>query len=302
MLLLGVFVLLWGSNTVWRLEISGNEQVLAEKIETDLLELGFGVGSRTKGVNYDSLIASYRLFHPEIAWMGIYVQGTTAYVRVIENERREDKIESLLPSHLVASEDAVIESCEISHGTSVVKKGNVVKKGEVLVLGIASGASYDRIMAAEGNIIGRVSKTVSVEIPCTVTEKKEVFRAPVSITLNFFQKKLNIFKKTNKNALDYVIIERKETLCLWKGLPLPLGYTVQEAVYYTEEEVERQASALLLDGMDAIEAQIRNEVGDGELLSKKIYVQEKNGALVIGATIEYTKNIAERLSLVLGDG
>ena len=77
---------------------------------------------------------------------------------------------------------------------------------------------------------------------------------------------------------------------------------MQEAVYYTEEEVERQASALLLDGMDAIEAQIRNEVGDGELLSKKIYVQEKNGALVIGATIEYTKNIAERLSLVLGDG
>ena len=300
--MLGIFLLILGSNTIWRVEVSGNEQISGEEIEADLSALGFGVGSSSQGVDYNTLIAAYRLAHPEIAWMGIYSRGTTAYIRVIENERHEEEGGSLLPSHLVAGEDAVIESCEISHGTSVVRVGSVVKKGDVLALGIAKGSSYDRIMAAEGCIIGRVSKTLSLEIPYVATEKKEVFRKVESISLNFFQKILNFFKNTNKNALDYVIIERKEMLRLWNGITLPFGFTVKEAVYYTEQQVTRNISDLLLEGMNVIEAMIRNEIGSGDLISKNIQVQEKDGSLLVLATVEYTKNIAERLSFALGDG
>ena len=300
--LLGTLLVAIGSNTVWRVDISGNEMISEEKIEEELAEIGFGVGSRCTGTDYDSLIATYRLLHPEIAWMGIYTQGTTAYVRVIENERRKEEKNIVLPSHLIATEDAIIERMEIAHGTSVVRQGSVVKKGDILALGIANGAYYDRILPAEGVVIGKVSKQLSVIIPRVEEEKKEIFREIESLSLNFFQKTINIFKKNNKNALDYVIIKRKEVLRLGERLPLPWGYTVKETVYYTVEQTKREEDVLIRDGMSAMDAMIRNEVGEGELLSKKIHTEEKDGAIVIYATVEYTKNIADRLSFAVGNG
>lgn len=299
---LGMLLLVLGCNVVWRMEITGNDRIPDERIEEELADLGFGVGSFCSAQNYDSLIAVYRSLHPEIAWMGIYTVGTTAYVRVIENERRGGEENQPLPSHLVANADALILETDITHGTAVVQRGSVVKKGDVLVLGVSNGVNYDHVMAASGVVIGRVSERIVVEIPKKIEEKNELYRETVDFSLNFFQKTINIFKKTNKNSSDYVIIKRKEVLHLKEGIILPIGYTVKEAVYYSVEQRERQTEELLREGVSELDAKVRCAVGDGELLSKKIRWEEQDDILVLYATVEYTKNIAERLLISASGG
>ncbi len=293
--LLASLLLFWGTHTVWRVEVSGSETIPAEKIESELLDLGFGIGSRTAQKNYDALITAYRLEHPEVAWMGIYTEGTTAHVRIIENKAHTDTELPLPPSHLVAEADALIVRMDIEHGTAAVKRGEVVKKGDVLVLGYAKGAHEDSVFAAKGSVIGRVTEDISVEIPYKQTVKVEQNREKVQVYLNFFEKNINIFKKSNKNASDYVIIKRKERFSLPGGRSLPFGYTVAEALFFAQTEIELDKDEAIREGMDDLEARIRAAVGDGTLLARSIRIEEKDGSCVLHATVEYTKNIAKRL-------
>lgn len=294
-LLFAVLVLWLGTHRVWRVEVSGNETVTEEAIVEGLSSLGLGIGSNTNVKNADGLIATYLLSHPEIAWMGIYTEGTTAHVRVIENKAMGGSETEDLPSNLVATKDALIVRLEITHGTAAVKQGSVVKKGDILALGLVSGAHYDTLLAAKGEVIGRVSESFRVEIPYVQTEKREKERKKLAFDMIFFEKTINIFKKTSKNPMDYVIIKRKETLSLPNGLPLPLGYVVKEAVFYDETERTLEKGEAILEGAALLEEQIRAAVGDGELLSRQMRIEEKEDACVLYATIEYTQNIAEQL-------
>lgn len=290
--LLGVAVLVWGTHTVWRVEVSGSSR-LSQSVEENLSALGFGVGSRIPQENYDEIIAAYRLAHPEVAWMGIYTEGTTARVRIIEKESHaeEDSL-SNTPSHLVADCDALIVRMEIKEGTAVTRIGDVVKKGEVLALGYMKGAHADRIFAAKGAVIGRVSETITVEIPYVQTEKVETDRRKTQISLIFLKKRINFFKKNNKNAEDYVIIEKKNLFTLPGGIVLPFGFCYTEAICYEEKDVEPAREEIERQGMEQLNAEIKKTVGDGELLFRRVWSEEKDGAYVLHATVDYTRNIA----------
>lgn len=289
-----------GSNTVWCVEVSGNESVSAAEIENGLRVLGYGVGSSTRTEEYDALIAAFRLSHPEIAWMGIYTHGTTAYVRVIETKSSETPPSATPPpSHLVAESDAVIMRMEVDHGTSAVKAGEVVKAGDVLVLGWLKGAHNDRILAAEGRVIGRVRKTFSAEVPYTQAQKTEIDRRKTKISFIFFEKRINIFKKNYKNGSDYVIMERNRSFSFPGGRKLPFGFAVTEEVLYREEACAIDKETACLMGKDSIESQIRQALGDGELLYRRVWIEETQDACVVCATVEYTKNIAVRQPFLL---
>ena len=107
-------------------------------------------------------------------------------------------------------------------------------------------------------------------------------------------KTINIFKKTSKIPMDYVIIKRKEDFTVGK-FTLPFGLTVQEAIYYKEYGRNLSKNEAVFEGGALLEERIRAAVGEGELLARSVRVEEKEGACVLHATIEYTKNIAERL-------
>lgn len=299
-ILLATILLVLGTHTVWRVEISGNTAVSDALIENGLRELGFGVGSPTGTESYDDLIASFRVSNPEIAWMSVYTVGTTAYVRVIENASVEEPLPSPdLPSHLVAGEDAVVLQTEIRHGTVQVQRGEVVKKGDVLVLGWMKGAYHDRILAAEGEVLGRVRESFEVEIPYEQIEKKEIGRQKTKISLIFFEKRLNIFKKTSKSASDYVIIKKDKVFSLPGGRQLPFGFSYEEAISYKESMAVVDPETACLLGKAEIESQIREAVGEGEMLYRRVIAEEKESSCVLYATVEYTKNIAVRQPFVL---
>lgn len=293
-ILLSVFLILFGTSKVWRVEVTGNNHESADSIVENLRNVGFGVGSKTGETDYEEVIAAYRLAHPEIAWMGIYTEGTTAYVRVIETRIGEEEIgrDEKMPSHLTAACDGIILRVDTECGTPVVKAGDVIKKGDTLVLGWMKGAYNDRIFAAKGSVTARVSETFAVEIPYRQSAKTEVGRKKLEISLNFFEKRINFFKKTNKNDLDYVIIEKNRPFYLFGELMLPFGFFTKEAVIYTESEIILDAGSAALLADEELRAQMRQAVGDGDILFQRTWSEEKDGAYVLYATVEYTKNIA----------
>ena len=77
----------------------------------------------------------------------------------------------------------------------MVKIGDAVTKGDLLILGMNSTQDESVPCKAEGEIIGRVNKRISVTVSRKNTEKIEKNRTLVALKIKIFNFSINIFKK-----------------------------------------------------------------------------------------------------------
>ena len=292
------FLLFVGSRYVWRVEVEGNERVPDAVIEENLKSLGFGVGTPFHRVDLSALAEEYRTSFSHVSYMSVYMKGTVARVKVQETDSADvDESEEALPSHLVASRDAVIYRMDVSHGTPVVSVGQVVKKGDVLVSGLVTGAHADTLLAADGRVFGEVSETVLVEISYKQTHQHIKKHEKQQISINFFGKTINIFTNTGKMDQTYGTIERDKIWYLPNGVPLPVSLSVTDRVYYESEEEEIGYAAALRLAQAELKTRLSLLLGEGELLGKIQSVTVKDGKLVLCCTVRYTANIADTVPI-----
>lgn len=121
---------------IWRIEIRGNaslgEDTILEYLKTH--EITYGVPA--KEIDNDALELSLRKDFDPVIWASVYEEGTRLVVCLQEKIAVNDpKTDSGVCTDLVATKDAKIASIITRGGTPCVKKGDSVKKGDVLVLG-----------------------------------------------------------------------------------------------------------------------------------------------------------------------
>lgn len=295
-ILLGVLlfavILVLSGRRVWRVEVEGNEGIPDKVIEENLNELGFGVGCSFHGVDLNALAEQYRISYDSISYMSIYMNGTVARVKVRETKKGEGEEEKNVPTLIVASRDAAVYRIEVSHGTPVVKVGQTVKKGDVLVSGLVSGAHEDTLLSAEGSVWGVVEKVISVDIPYKQTQKMVIDREKSKISLIFFGKTINIFTNTGKIGQSYGTIEENRICYLPGGVSLPLGLSVTERVYYDAEEKKVSETEALRLAHAEMKTRMSALIGQGELLGKEMTVRAEKDKLILECRVRYTENIA----------
>ena len=239
------------SSVVWDIRISGNEEISEEAIEEGLSELGFDIGSFWCFTNRGKLESDFLLNNPEIAWINLNRRGTVAYIRVIENKTESPEIEEpkVGYSNIVAKYDCVIEEITVKSGTAVVKVGDAVKKGDLLVAGVLPYESGGGFCYAEADVIGRVSDTLSAEIDRKYEKKDYRDRKLAKITLNFFNFSINIFKIYGNLTSECDIIKNEIKYLHQDRIELPFSVSISyipifdyETAEYTDEEIIKLVS------------------------------------------------------------
>ncbi len=136
MLLFGTFFLLgiWTvvSAHIWFIDIIGSETVQIDEIFKTLNSLGYKVGMRSDNIDQAGLEMELLKKYPDIAWVGVRVRGTLVEIEIVEKvlpEKTEETTELL-----VAGKDGLIHNLIVFEGTSQVQVGNVVKKGDILII------------------------------------------------------------------------------------------------------------------------------------------------------------------------
>ena len=252
-----LFVLIFSSDFVWDVRIEGCESEDMALIEKELLDSGFGVGTRWSRTDMSRVEIEVLSNSQYVSWLNINRRGSVAYVKVAKKEQHEEQVEKVGYSNVVASCDAVIEEITVVHGTAAVQVGDSVKKGDLLISGVVSTESGTAYCYAEGIILGRVSDKIEVSIDKTrnikVQKNKELTRCDLKI-LNF---SANIFNSYRNLSSECDIIEKKEELRLF-GVEVPISLTrryavsyVAESVQLTSEEMAEEASKRLADLLDA---------------------------------------------------
>ncbi len=253
---------------VWEISISGNDNITAESVEEQLSNAGFGVGTFIPSVDFYTLCNNFMQKTEDFSFVSVNMEGTTAVVEVRERKKIPPE-EEIKASNLVAKYDGQIESMTIYNGKTVVEKGTVVKKGELLVSGFLEKKYGFDIVRSSGSVYAYVSRVLTVDIPFCTEKKVYTGLEKKNVELQFFGKSFSFYSSKQQDMDEYDIITDRERLVLFDAVSLPIiqKTTVQkeyiyETVYVDEESAKKEAERQM-------EALIQNELSDAEVLEIK---------------------------------
>ncbi len=255
-------VLFWlSAHFVWSVRVTGNEKLTATQVRTLLAAGGLEIGSYLPELHMSEIETRVLLESDELAWISVHMEGTVAVVQVIE--RNPPPQNSSLPANLVAARDGQIEYLELYRGTPVVKTGQAVRAGDLLVSGVRDSQTVGfQVTRAAGKVLARTDREFTVEVPLSYEEKVYESAKTGRITLQFFKFSMNFFENSGNRVPLCDIIEMKssaERIGL-KDLPVsvcrqvirpyrtePRQRTPEEALDFAYADLERELSGLSSD-------------------------------------------------------
>ncbi len=286
--------LIVSSRYIWCFEITGNETMTAEEVVAGLTELGCGIGARIKTLDIDDIENKFALYSDNAAWISVNVKGTTARVEVREIYDAESQNKEGKCANLVAAESGEIVYVDVSNGRAVLKAGDVVKAGELLVSGINESKSGKwRYEYAEGAVMARVTRLIRVEISPHIQEKVYTGRETVEREVNIFGKVINLFGKGGNAGTNCDMISVSEKFSFFRDETLPVHVTTN--VYREYETVDKtiSESEAAAAGLTELRHRMDEALLDAELLEKNITADFIDGVYVVECRLYVLTDIAE---------
>ena len=234
---IGIILVMLSRIVVWDIRISGNETVPDTLILTELSECGFSVGTLWSRISLSDIEYDMLDVCEEISWININRVGTVANVQVIERaEGADGNAVEIGYANIVADRDCVIEEITVVAGTPVVKVGDTVRKGDLLIMGVENN-ELGRLIRAEGVVVGRAYDSVRTTLARDRSVKVKKSESVIAINIKIFDFPVNIFKKYGNSDTECDIIESKRRITLFGKYKLPITIeTAREVLYNVKNE------------------------------------------------------------------
>ncbi len=131
-LVLGVVFLGVMSSFVWNIEIYGQENILENEIIEVLKQEGVEIGKSINNVDVEEIETALQKNLEEISLVSVIKKGSSVIINI--KETLEEPViteEQFVP--LIAQCDCLITNMSVTQGSAVVKEGDLVRKGDILV-------------------------------------------------------------------------------------------------------------------------------------------------------------------------
>lgn len=291
-LLFVLTLLIITSNYIWNIDISGNENISSEEIINELKNDGLNIGVLKKKIDTNDVINKVRLNRDDIAWIGINIKGTNAIVEIKETKKAPQIIDENDYCNIISDKEAMITKINVQNGMANVKEGDIVKPGDIMVLGYLEGKyTGKRYVHSIANIEAKVwySKRdkfyFNQEIKSQTSATEEKFAIKIK---NF---KINLYKTLSKFQ-NYDTIVKSKKIMLFSNFYLPIeiikttNYEYENiSVMYTEEE-------LINLGTKKLEEELNSElVNNPEIINKQVNTYANKDYIEVEVIYEVLENI-----------
>lgn len=322
-LLAVIYLFGYCSQFIWKIEVNGNSYLTEESIIKYLEEKQASFGTRKSAIDCDSLELSLREDFAQIIWASVAIEGTDLIIELqeknpegegaskgeIETAADPASTEETTPERqangycIIATKDGIVDSVITRRGIAVVKAGDEVKAGDVLVEGTQEvlndngEVKFWYYASADADIIGTVTYEYTDSIPEQEIQKdygKEHFAGGY---LEIAGKRLELpWPFHNKEKEKTEVLESCYQLHLSQNFYLPVGIGVYKNFWVKEQEMilsKEQArdraeknlrkfiENLEENGVLIIEKNvIMDKVGENYQVSGTITAQEKIGTLI----------------------
>ncbi len=287
------------SNFIWNINIEGLEKIDKSELMQVLNENGLYTGKSKIGLDTKEIINQIRLDRDDIAWIGIELKGTNAVVKVVEADSKPEIINEEEYCNIVATKDGVITKIKAQNGTPLVKEGDLVRKGTVLVAGWFEGKyTGTRYVHANGEVQAKVWYTQTAKVYLKEQKKEETGEVEnkYSVKINNFQ--IN-FNKTLSKFEKYDTIEETKKLKLFSNFYLPIEMVKTTYKEYKDTEIEytlEEAKNIGIErAKEKLDAQIENT---NNITDEQINVKENNDFVEVEVIYEVEEDIGTKEKIV----
>lgn len=283
----------FSSKFIWQINISGLERLNEEYICKLLKNEGVYIGAYSPLINRKKLYSSIIRNDDNISWITVNFIGGIANVEISERDYTEAAEMKADAANIIAKKDGQIVGTEIQNGKCIVNKGDVVKKGEVLVSGIYDTANGGtRYVYADADIFALVSEEFVIEVPlenCKKVYNKEVVK---SRGIKLFEKKIIFYKNYSNLEANCDTIGKEDKLDFlgFENIPISLiseleMYYDNVPVFFTEEEALKHAQREFYKELDSNTEYV-------DMISVEEEYSINDSILTYRATVEAIENIA----------
>lgn len=182
-------VLLYLSGSVWAVRVTGNEKVGSDGILSAAASAGLAPGARRSVISTSLVESALALKFPELSWVYVRFQGMLAVIEVVEKSRPE----SPGPGDVVAARDGVIESVLVLSGVPVVKPGQTVREGALLIAGDPSHA----LRGARGTVVAETWYEVYRDVPLARSSSSRTGRKMEMTVIRYGGNEFALWGKSN---------------------------------------------------------------------------------------------------------
>ena len=273
---------------VWRVEVLGAGAYRGELLAY-LRERSIAVPTAKAALSPAALEAELYRRYPKIAWFSVYVHDVTLTVECAQGVFPPDEA-GAGSLDVVASRDGIVDTITVFAGTATVRKGELVRKGQVLIQGVERAADEQTVpIRAEGRVLARCWHSSEATVSTRVTNSERTGRSSeiVSVCAPWF----SLVVRGEAPAYLASETERAVTPVVGAYFPLWLQRDVlhELALAYAERdraEVEQEAA-------EAAKRKLALAIGSDQIVDKWVdYCMIERNTLTARATAEIIVDIA----------
>ena len=278
------------SQFVWNIQIKGNELLTADEIKLTLADLGVRRGVYGRSVDARDVERRLIVANDELSWVAVNIRGSTAEIEVRERTVAPNKIDKTTPHNVVAGKSGFIIEMDVYEGQPIVKRGDSVVEGDILVSGIMEDkVQKSRTVHARASIQAQIEDSIAVTIP--YKHMVHTYRGfQIKKTLLLWGKKVPVSGSIPKEPykLESAV----------KGIPFVSNFLpiyLQTDKYILTEEYEETLSIEDAKGEAMRELEFREQIGfpKNTVLSRELTGQETEKSFILFADYIRICEIAE---------
>ena len=280
------------TNYIWNINIEIEENFEIENIEQDIKDAGLEIGMNKNKIDTQEIINKIRLKRNDVSWIGIELKGTNAIIKIVKAKEAPEIIDEKDHSNIVSNKSGIITKIIAQNGTALVKVGDKVEEGQILINGIMEGKYTGiRYVHSLGEVEAITKYKKTKKIPLKTTEKVNTGKKETKykIKINNFQ--INFYKTLSKFKF-YDTIETEKKFKIFSNLYLPIS--IIKITNQEFEEIEKQYTVEEATeiGTRELEQEIEQEIGTGKnIVGKNAEVAETEEYVEVSVTYEVIENI-----------
>ncbi len=274
---------------VWSIEVNSDGSVGDAQVIGMLEKLGLGIGTPRSEVDPGNMRVQLAIALEQVSWVSVNTDGTTVTVEVRGATEREEK--DYAYSNLTAECDGRITAVYVRSGSAVVKVGDAVVKGQLLVSGTeqyADGSTVFRHSDAE--IIAQTTHDIEASVPFSQKVMTDTGRVKSRSVISAFGLKLPLY--VGQIDFDYRSQAQMTPLVI-DGVELPVWIATAEFYEVSQKSITLSAEQAKKCADELLETEKAKLLADKELISCEVEYQEREGELVAVAHCVCSENIVK---------
>lgn len=298
LMLVMIALVFWSKFYVWEIELKGNENISDGEILGALAQCGVESGAFWPAFSADSIRSQVLYRIPELSWITVNMHGSLAEVIVVERNSPPEMIYEGACSNIVSDKDAFIIEVKALEGKSLVKAGDAVKKGDILISGIVeSSFSPPRFLHCLGSVKAETNSSLTAVRPSAVEKKVMTGEKSRKFALIIGNKRINFY---SGSSISYSFCDK--IISVWspeiKGvLSLPISIVKETSYFYTREEAEEDNYAVSRELEYSLRENLSREIADGEVISERLNFSQNKNLIISTLRVRCIENIGRTVAV-----